>query len=275
MKNLLMTLALAIALLPGLAIAEIRVERVEYTHQGTVLQGIIAYDDASDDKRPGVLVCHEWWGCNDYAEFRCRELAKLGYVAFALDMYGKGNVTTDPKRAGEWAGALYKDEKALRARAAAGLKVLVDHPRTDKSRLAAIGYCMGGTVALELARSGLPHTENLRAIVAFHTSTLAAKGDEEKVKEDTGRIAGSVLICHGAADTFVPAEEIERFKAQMAAAGDKDYQFVEYSGAVHAFTNPKAQSYGVPGVAHQEAADRRSWLLMQSLFKEAFAARKE
>lgn len=250
-------------LMAATAMGEVKVERIEYRDGETVLRGILAYDDAAAGARaPGVLVCHEWWGCNEYSESRAKQLAGLGYVAFALDMYGNGKVTTEGKVASEWAGALYADNAALRRRAAAGLKVLAENPRVDRERLAVIGYCMGGTIALELARSGLGHTENLRAVVSFHASTLAAA-----VAADNTKIKGSVLVCHGGADDFVKPEQITKFNEQMQAAG-VDAQFVSYVGAVHAFTNPKADGSFSPMVKYDERADRRSWAAMKSLFDE-------
>lgn len=246
--------------------AAIKVERIEYRHGDLVLQGILAYDDAAKGKRPGIAVCPEWWGVNDYMDSRVRQLAELGYVAFAIDMYGKGNATTDPKQAGQWSQSVMSNPQVLRDRAAAGLAVLAGRPEVDASKLAAIGYCMGGTVALELVRSGAKYTENLKAIVAFHASTIAAKDPA-----DNKNIKGSVLICHGAADTFVKPEQIENFHKQMAEA-KIDYQFVSYADAVHAFTNPGAGKFNVPGVQYNAKADKRSWDLMQSLFKEVFGA---
>jgi dienelactone hydrolase len=191
-------------------------------------------------------------------------LAEQGFVAFALDMYGKGNTTTDPKQAGEWAGKVMSNPQQMRERAAAGLAILADNSHTDSSRMAAIGYCMGGTVALELARSGLKNTENLKAIVAFHASTIAAKNPE-----DNKNIKGAVLICHGQDDTFVKPEQIENFHKQMKDAGI-DYAFTSYAGAVHAFTNPDADKFGVPGVSYNQKADHRSWAAMKDLFSEVF-----
>lgn len=246
------------------AVAAIKTERVEYKVGGETFAGTLAYDDAAKEARPGVLVCHEWWGCNAYAAKRATMLAEQGYVAFALDMYGKDQQTEDPKQAGEWAQALYADPAKARAKAAAGLKVLAEHAKTDRTRLAAIGYCMGGTVALELARSGLEHTANLKAIVCFHTSTIAAK-----TASDNGNIKGSVLVCHGADDTFVGPEQIPAFQKQMGEA-KVDYQFLSFSGTVHSFTNPDADKFKIDGVKYNASADRRSWAAMKSLFAETF-----
>lgn len=246
------------------ALAEIKTEHIKYTSGQTTLEGVLAYDDSVTEKRPGILVCPEWWGRNEYADTRAKQLAALGYVAFAIDMYGDGKTTTDPKQAGEWAGKVNSDPKEMRARAAAGLKVLAENAKVDDTKLAAIGYCMGGSVALELARSGQPHTEHLRAIVPFHASTIAAKNPD-----DNKNIKGSILVCHGQDDTFVKPEQIENFHKQMKDAGI-DYEFASYSGAVHAFTNPDADGFGVPGVKYNEKADKRSWAAMKNLFVEVF-----
>lgn len=266
-------LKLAAGLAAGLvaaagALGEVKTKRVEYTSGGKTLEGVLAWDDAAKGKRPGVLVCHEWWGMNDYAQKRATMLAEQGYVAFALDMYGKGKTTADPKVAGEWSGALYGDPKALRETAAAGLKVLSSDERVDGKQLAAIGYCMGGTIALELARSGLPGSENLRAIACFHTSSVAAK-----IPADNANIKGSVLVCHGAADGFVKADELPTFHKQMEEA-KVDYQVVWYAGAAHSFTNPGADAFGIPGVKYDKHADQRSWRAMLDLFREKFGAGK-
>jgi len=259
----LMVLIMAATFASG-ARGAIKVERIDYKQGDTVLEGILAYDDALKDKRPGILVCQEWWGVNEYMESRVKQLAELGYVAFALDMYGKGNSTTDPKQAGQWAAALSSTPGLMRERAAAGLKILAERPEVDQKRLATIGYCMGGTVALELARSGAKYTQNLKAVVAFHASTIAAKDPA-----DNKNIKGAVLICHGAADTFVKPEQIENFHKQMAEA-KIDYMFVTFADAVHAFTNPGADKVGMQGIKYNAKADKRSWEIMQMLFREVF-----
>lgn len=270
---MLRTLALLVAImLPALAHAKIITQKIEYNDGDTVLEGFLAYDDAAKEgeKRPGVLVCHEWWGgggSSDYAQSRATQFAGLGYVAFALDLYGKGRITSDPKQAGAWAGEVMGTPGVLPRRAAAGLKVLAEHARVDPKRLAAIGYCMGGTVSLELARSGLPHTQNLKAVVAFHASNVAAKGSDADIAKANANVKASVLVCHGAIDDFVKPGELETFGKQMEAA-KVDYQVVHYAGAVHAFTNPQADGYKVPGVAYNAAADRRSFEHMQLLFAE-------
>jgi dienelactone hydrolase len=262
--------AVLAATLSSAALAEIKVERIEYTHGDTKLEGVLAYDDAKpSEKRPGVLICHEWWGNNEYTESRAKQLAELGYVAFALDLYGKGKATTDPKQAQEWMSKLVADPKNMRERAAAGLAILAENAHTDPSNLAVIGYCMGGTVSLELARSGLKHTENLKAVVPFHASTLKAAN-----AADNNNIKGTVLVCHGQDDTFVKPEQITGFHDQMTIAGI-DYEFISFAHAVHAFTNPAADKAGVPGVKYNEKADKRSWAAMKNLLHEVFHAKHE
>jgi dienelactone hydrolase len=261
-------LALAsVALFARTAHAELQTNVVEYEHEGVKLEGFLAWDDNSVGLRPGVLVCPEWWGNNEYARERARMLASLGYVALSIDVYGKDaggklRLTTDPTQAGAWAGEVMGDLATLRGRARAAYDLLASQANVDKSRIAAIGYCMGGTVALELARSGA----DLKAIVCFHTSTLAAR---EGMEGDNRNIKGTVLICHGQEDDFVQAEQIAAFHKQMQDAG-VDYEFVGYSGAVHSFTNKNADGFNIPGVKYQERADRRSWARMRVLFDEVF-----
>jgi dienelactone hydrolase len=254
------TLILATSCAASAAFGAIKKEAIEYSagDDKTVLRGYLVYDDAIKGKRPGVLVCPEWWGCNEYAAKRAEMLAELGFVAFAIDVYGKDNVTTDPAKAREWATAITLEQK--RSRPLAAFELLRKNERVDASRIAAIGYCMGGTVALELARTGA----DVKAVVCFHTSNLMAAN-----AEDNKNIKAKVLVCHGDSDAFVQQEQIEGFKQQMRDAG-VDFQFVSYSGAVHSFSNPKAGDFGIEGVKHHEAADRRSWRHMLDLYDEVF-----
>jgi dienelactone hydrolase len=247
------------------ATAEVQTKVIEYKHGEVVLEGLLAWDDAVASEKtpqPGIVVCPEWWGNNDYARGRAKKLAELGFVAFSIDVYGKGKLTTDAGQASKWAGELYGSVELMRGRAKAGLEVLTSQVQVDKTRLAAIGYCMGGTVALELARTGA----DLDAVVAFHAGKLTALGEAQT----NARIKGAVLACHGQADTFVSADELRAFHEQMSDA-KLYYQFVSYPGAVHAFTNPNAGKFGVPGVDYNEAADRRSWEHMKAWFADAFA----
>ena len=263
MKHLLLTaftLLIAFMLAPA-ARGEIKSEMIDYAHGDVALRGFVAYDAARTGKRPAVLVCHEWWGMNETAQEKCKQLAKEGYVAFALDMYGKGQVTTEPAQASAWLGKVFNDPKLLRERAAAGLKVLTSRPECDASKVAVTGYCMGGTIALELARTGA----DLKAVVCFHTSNIAAKDPA-----DNAKIKGKVLVCNGADDTMVKQEEKAAFMKQMKEA-KIDHQFIEYGGAVHAFTNPQADTFKIPSVGYNAAADKRSWRAMKGLFDEVFA----
>jgi len=260
MRTILAAIAVfSVAMFTSQALAEIKTKVIEYKHGDVVLQGFLAYDDAATGPRPGVIIFHEWWGLNGYAKSRAEQLAKLGYVAFAADMYGKGVVTESPQEAGKLAGKLYSDTASMRDRAVMGLKVLATQPQTDAKKLAAIGYCMGGKVALELAREGAP----LAAVVSFHgglSTEVPARAETFKPK---------VLICNGADDAFVSSEEKAGFYAEMKAA-KADFVFTDYAGAVHAFTNPGAGSYGIPGVQYNEKADTRSWAAMLRMFDEAF-----
>lgn len=260
----LVAASLAALVLASSAAAEVKTRVVEYRHDGVVLEGFLAWDEAKASeakKQPGVIVCPEWWGNNDYPRSRARALAELGYVAFAIDVYGKGKLTSDPKEASAWAGELYGNPALGRARAMAGLAQLTAQPQVDATRLAAIGYCMGGTVALELARTGA----DLDSVVAFHAGKLTALGDAA----DNAKIKAKLTVCHGLADTFVSDEELASFHAQMKAA-KVGYQFLAYSGAAHAFTNPNADRAGIPGVAYDELADERSWEHMKLALAEAF-----
>lgn len=269
-------LLLAIALCAAPAAAEIKLVTVSYKDGDDMLEGYLAYDDALASAKkpaPGIVVCPEWWGTNEYPKERAKQLAALGYVAFAIDMYGldpSGKIitTTDADVAKKLSGAVMGDVQYVRKRVKAGYDELAKRPEVDKKHMAVIGYCMGGTVALELARSGAP----LDAVVTFHAGMLSARGDDKTALADNQKIKGHLVVCQGLDDGFVPPAEIAKFHEQMKAA-KVDYEFVGYSGAVHAFTNPKADGYGIPGVAYDAKADARSWSLLKSTLAEAFAKR--
>lgn len=262
MRLTLLTAAAAL-LLTGAAPAEVKTRTVTYDHDGTKLKGYLAYDDAVQGKRPGVLVVHEWWGLNDYARRRAEQLAKLGYVAFAPDMYGDGKVTEHPKEASQMAAKVRENVKAWRGRAAAGLKVLKDQPQTDGKKLAAIGYCFGGSTALQLAYSG----EDLAVVVTFHAALPTPTAEEAK------KIKARLQVHHGAVDPFIPEEAVAKFKKALEAAGT-DYVFISHGGAQHSFTVPGIDKVGVKGLRYDERADRRSWRAMRAMFDEVFAAKK-
>src|SRR5437870_426961 len=239
--------------------ATVKTREIEYRQGDTVLQGFIAWDDAARGKRPGVLVVHEWWGHNEHARNQARRLAEAGYVGFALDMFGKGKVTTHPQEAEAVVGEVRKDPAVLAARFNAALEQLKRDPHGDPRRIAAIGYCFGGAVVLDMARAGA----DLAAVVTFH-GALATQTPAQP-----GKVKARILVLAGAADPFVPPEQVEAFKKEMQAAGAR-FQVVSYPGAKHGFTNPDAASYGMNQLAYDAAADRESWAAMLKLFREVF-----
>jgi dienelactone hydrolase len=254
-----MALAAGVLLLPAHAAAEVTTEAIAYEHNGTELEGYFAYDASIEGPRPGVLIVHEWWGLGDHAKHVARELAKLGYAAFALDMYGKGVLTDDPEEASELAGQFYADRDLMRARAAAGLEILKNRPECDASKTAAAGYCFGGTGVLELARSGA----DLRGVAAFHGGLETPKPAEE------GVVKARVIAYHGAQDPLTPPSQAMSLLDEMRKAG-ADCDVVLYGGAEHSFTNPAADGFGIDGVSYDEDADRRSWRAFQTFLKECF-----
>jgi len=254
----IMLMLAALAAMPATPVrAKIKAKTVKYEHADTVLEGYLAYDDAFKGRRPGVLVLHEWWGLNDYAKLRARQLAQMGYVALAADLYGKGRRAESREEAAGLAGRLKKDRKLMRGRALAGLEELKDHKLTDSKKVAAIGYCFGGTAALELARSGA----KLQAVVSFHG------GLDTPDPSDARRIRAKVLVLHGADDPHVSPEQLAAFQKEMRAA-KVDWQMNIYGGAVHAFTNPDSGKDPSTGAAYNERAARRSWEAMKMLFAE-------
>ena len=239
--------------------AGLRTEVIGYKHGDAGLEGYLAYDDAVKGKRPGVIVVHAWTGLDAYTKRRTGQLAKLGYVAFAIDMYGKGVKAKDAEEAARLAGIYRADRSLMRSRANAGLEVLKKHTLTDAKRIAAIGYCFGGGVALELARSGA----DIAGVVSFHGNL------DTPNPEDAKNIKGKVLILHGAADPIVPTDQVIAFQDGMRKA-NVDWQMVIYGGAVHAFTNPESGDDPSRGAAYNEKADRRSWEAMKMFFAEIF-----
>jgi dienelactone hydrolase len=236
-----------------------RTEVVRYKHGDVLLEGYLAYDDTVKRKRPGVIVVHAWMGLDAYTKRRTQQLAKLGYVAFAIDMYGKGVKAKDAEEAARLAGIYRADRALIRSRARAGLEVLKGHSLTDAKRTAAIGYCFGGGTVLELARSGA----DVAGVVSFHGNLDTPNpGDAENIK-------GKVLVLHGADDPIVPTDQIIAFQDEMGKA-NVDWQMVIYGGAVHAFTNPEAGNDPSRGAAYNEKADRRSWEAMRTFFTEIF-----
>ena len=256
---------LAVVLLLGVcgsSPAAVRGEEVSYRHGDVVMKGYIAWDDAVAGRRPGVLVVHEWWGHDEYARRRARMLAALGYTALAVDMYGSGKKADHPKDAGQFSGEVRKNLPMMTARFKAAKKLLSIHPTVDARRVAAIGYCFGGSVVLEMARQG----DDLSAIVSFHgnlTTQNPAKA---------GVIRTKVLVLNGAADPMINAGAVQAFVQEMRNAR-ADFRVVTYPGAKHAFTNPEATAYGtkfaIP-LAYNARADRESWEEMKGFLASAF-----
>ncbi len=244
------------------AMAEVKVEHVDYAVDGVTYKGYLAYDDKRKGKRPGVLVVHEWWGHNDYARRRARMLAELGYTALALDMYGEGKQAKHPQDASRFSQEAMKNFAAAKKRFQKALGILQGHRSVRGEKVAAIGYCFGGAVVLNMARAGV----DLKGVVSFHGSLGA------KMPISPGSVKAKLLVLNGADDPFIKPEQIEAFQQEMKAAG-VDYEFTNYAGAKHAFTNPDADAYGkqfnIP-LAYSAQADRRSWARMQDFLEEVF-----
>lgn len=248
--------ALAAAILfAATAHAKVVGKTIEYKAGDTTMKGYLAYDDAKKGERPGVLVVHEWWGLNDYIKERTKQVAALGYVAFAPDMYGDGKTTNDPKVAGEWSGEVRKSGQ-LAPRAQAGLDVLLKQAHVKKDDVGAMGFCFGGSTVLALAYSGAP----LRGVVTFHGALFPP--DEQQ----RAQIKSPILILHGEKDPFVKPETIQQVKGALDA-GHVDWYMVTYADAVHAFTNPKADDYHIQGIGYNEKAAKRSWAEMEHFFR--------
>ncbi len=245
------------------AAADIVTREVSYSDGKTEMTGYLAYDDALEGKRPGVLVVHEWWGHNDYARSRAKQLAGMGYTALAVDMYGQGKTADHPKDAGAMSGAVMANLDQAKARFLAAKDLLESHETSDPERTVAIGYCFGGGVVLHMARLGV----DLDGVVSFHGSLDTAR------PAGKGEVKARILVCNGADDAFVSADSIEAFKKEMDAAG-ATYTFKNYSGAVHSFTNPSATEYGrkfeLP-LQYNAAADKASWADMRAMLEEVFA----
>jgi dienelactone hydrolase len=239
--------------------AELVSQSVEYREGGVVLEGYAIHDNSVRGKRPGVLIVHQWKGLGDYEKKRAEMLARLGYNVFAVDIYGKGIRPATPQTASAEAAKYKENRPLLRARVRAGLDVLKQHELTDPRRVAAIGYCFGGTTVLELARSGA----DLAGVVSFHG------GLGSPTPAAASQIKAKILVLHGADDPFVPAAEVAAFEDEMRRGG-VDWQLVAYGGAVHSFTDWNAGSDNSAGAAYNEKADARSWEAMKQFFAELF-----
>jgi dienelactone hydrolase len=260
MTRTLTIAALAAATLSTSAAAEVRTKEIEYKQGDTVLQGFVAWDDAAKGKRPGVLVIHEWWGHNEHARNQARRLAKAGYVGLAVDMYGKGKVTTHPKDAMAFMQEATKDAAVLTARFDAGLGLLKAQPQVDAGKIGVVGYCFGGSVALNQARAG----KDLAAVATFHAGLKPAGAQAEK-----GKVKPRILVQTGGADPMIPAEQVKEFEDEMKAAG-VPARVITYPQAKHSFTNPDAGKAGMEALAYDADADAKSWAEAARFLEETF-----
>jgi len=239
----------------------ITTETAATTVDSVTMKNFVAYDSAGTAKKPGILIIPEWWGLTDYAQGRAKQLAALGYVAIAVDIYGDGKTAANPDDAGKWATPFYKDPQMAKKRFDAALAKLKSYPQVDTTKIAAIGYCFGGAMVLNMARLG----EDLKGVVSFHGNLIGVPADKNLLK-------AKILVCHGADDQFVKPEEVAAFKKQMDSI-NADYTFKQYAGATHAFTNPGATDIGkkfnMP-IAYNAAADTASWNEMKVFFDRIF-----
>jgi dienelactone hydrolase len=238
-------------------LAAVQTKEIKYKVGDVECVGMLAWDDAVAGKRPGVLVFHEWWGINDYAKSRTEQLAKLGYIAFAADLYGGGKVAEHPEDAGKMATTLRQSQSLWQQRATAALDILKSQSDCDAEKLAAIGYCFGGSTALQLAYSGA----DLKSVVTFHAALPTPSA------EDAKKIKPSIVVCHGADDKFISSDDINKFSSALGTAG-VDYEIDAYGGAVHGFSVPDADKRNMPGLKYNPLADARSWARMQRAFAE-------
>jgi len=255
MRRIMSFLLVIMFAVPGLAGAEIVQQDVGYEHDGVRLLGHLVYDSALEAPLPGVVVVHEWWGLNHHAKNSARRLAEMGYAAFAVDMYGRDVTTDSYEKAAELSKPFREDRTLMRERALAGLKAFIDMGLVQPDNIAAMGYCFGGTVSLEMARAGQP----LKGVVSFH-GNLGTPMPGESFKSP-------ILVLHGAADPLVSDEEIAAFKQEMRNA-DADWQMVYFGGAVHSFTNPGAGTDPEAASAYDPDAANRSWEYMRLFFQE-------
>lgn len=266
MKHLfgMLTVCALILVMAGVAQADPKIvgKEVAYSAEGVAMKGYLAYDENMKGKRPGVLVVHEWWGLNDYARKRARMLAELGYIALAVDMYGEGKVAEHPDDAGKFSSALTKNFDVGKARFIAAMDFLKDQPAVDPMRIAAIGYCFGGGIVLNMARQGT----DLRGVASFHGSLTAVNPAQP------ASVKAKILVLNGADDKFITKEQIAAFKNEMKTAS-ADFKFVSYPGAVHSFTNPEAdelgRKYNIP-IAYNRDADMKSWEELKKFLHKIF-----
>jgi dienelactone hydrolase len=261
MRNWMTGVGLPLAL--GAADAAIKEEPVTYKDGVTTMKGFVVYDDASTARRPGVIVVHEWWGITKHVRDEARKLAGQGYTAFVADMYGDGKTADNPKDAGALSGEVLKNPAAMRSRFNAAWETLAHHATVDAKKIGAIGFCFGGSVVLDMARVGT----NLAGVAAFHAG-LGAAGPQAA----PGKVTAKVLVLNGADDPFIKPDSVADFKKEMESA-KVDYRYVNYPGAVHAFTNPEAtekgKQFNLP-LAYNAEADKQSKAEMGKFFAELF-----
>ena len=236
-------------------------EEVSYPLNGKNMKSFVAFDEKQKSKRPAILVIPEWWGNNEYTRSRAKMLAELGFIAIAVDMYGESKIAADPKEAEELASPLYQHPDLGVDGMAAAIQKIKEYPEADTTKIAAIGYCFGGSMVLNAAKLGM----DLAGVVSFHGGLATVPATE-------GTTRANILVCHGGADSFISEEEIKTFKENLESMNVK-YTFKEYEGATHAFSNPAATATGkkfnMP-IEYNEAADRQSWKDMQDFFKKIF-----
>lgn len=257
MKNLIFAILTLVLVSP--AFAAIKEKKVEYKHGEATLEGFLAYDTKGPKKKPAVIIVHNWNSIDDYEISRTREIAKLGYVAFAADIYGKGVRPKTMEESGALSSSYKNNIPLFRGRLIAAYEEVAKMPNVDPNNIAIMGYCFGGTGALELGRAGA----DLKGIVSFHG------GLKTPDPKDGKNIKGKVLVLHGANDPHVPEAEVLAFQKEMRDA-KVDWQLVSYGNAVHSFTEKEAGNDNSKGAAYNEAADKRSWEAMKVFFKEIF-----
>jgi dienelactone hydrolase len=261
MKYFLHLVVLTILSLTTVAHAEIQTQEIEYTQNGTSLKGYLVYNSTIKEKRPGILVVHEWWGHNEHARDRARMLAKIGYTALAVDMYGNGKVADHPKKASELMNAAFNDWDTSQARFNEAKEVLQSHKTVDAERIGAIGFCFGGTVSLRMARGG----EDLDGVVAFHSAL--------PLQPTITNMKASLLVINGSQDGFLKPETVGSFSSQMMA-GNADFTYMSLTGTKHSFTNKQAdefsKKFNIPSLQYNKQSDERSWAAMQKFFQRVF-----
>lgn len=239
--------------------AAVQNKTIEYRDGDTLLRGQLYWDDRYETQRPGILVVHEWWGLNAYAKLRARMLAETGYVAFAPDMYGDHRVTEHAHEAKSWMEQITANLPAWQQRARLGLEQLKAQPQVDAERIAAIGYCFGGGTVMQMAYAGM----DLKGVVSFHGPLPPATPEQQQ------HIKGRILVAHGDADNFVPAERLTAFKEALNAAG-VNWEMDIYGGARHSFTVPDAERKGMDNLKYDAIADHRSWQRLLGFLDELF-----